>query len=103
MNAALETQDGGEICQEIEKIATWMSNEWRRNNTRRSRSVADAKKFPTPNLRWHLGVRSVSDPADIMLKVYAVLKKINFEWHTVNPYQLVIRQKFVENKVKKRF
>jgi len=40
-----------------------------------------------------LGVRSINEPADIMLKVYQVLKDRDFEWHTISPYHLIVRPK----------
>lgn len=105
MKAVLREQESGEngIRQEVDKIAAWISNESRRNRSNCGQSVVNAEKnsekLPAPKIRWHLGVRSSSDPVDIMLDIYAALKDMGFEWHSSSPYQLTIRPKMGDNKV----
>ena len=42
--------------------------------------------------KWHLGIRSRSDPADIMSEVFAALKNLNMEWRTLDsPFHLKVR------------
>merc|ERR1712042_362545 len=47
--------------------------------------------------KWHLGIRSQSPPADIMYEVYKAMKKLDFYWKQITPYNLVVRRK-VKNK-----
>lgn len=97
------TFGGSSIRQEVEKIAAWIFSETGRNRVKQELSQIDAKRFPSPKLRWHLGIRSSSKPADIMLRVYEALKEMNFEWHVVSPYQLIVRPKFDEGNEKVTF
>lgn len=99
----LKKRNSGEnkIRHEVEKIAAWISSESKRNHSQYKKSLINAEKFPAaPKLRWHLGVRSFSDPVDIMMKIFGALKILNFEWHSISPYHLVIRPLSGENKVK---
>lgn len=47
--------------------------------------------------KWHLGIRSQSPPADIMYEVYKAMKKLDFYWKQITPYNLVVRRR-VKNK-----
>lgn len=95
VKAVLTTENSGEnkVRQEVEKIAAWISSETKRNEFKRKLSLIDAKRFPSPNLRWHLGIRSSSEPMDIMMRIYQSLKSMNFEWQTINPYHIIVRPK----------
>lgn len=98
MKAVLTKGDSEEssIRQEVEKIAEWISSESGRIRVTQKLSQIDAKRFPSPDLRWHLGIRSYSKAGDIMLRVYQALKDMNFEWHAISLYQVIVRPKLDE-------
>lgn len=41
--------------------------------------------------KWHLGIRSTSQPQDIMLEVFRAMKSLNYEWKILNPYHVRVR------------
>ncbi|KAI8823376.1 5'-AMP-activated protein kinase catalytic subunit alpha-2 [Fimicolochytrium jonesii] len=41
--------------------------------------------------KWHFGIRSRSDPSDIMLEIYKALKNIGMKWRTVDSYHIRCR------------
>jgi 5'-AMP-activated protein kinase catalytic alpha subunit len=50
----------------------------------------------SPNVKrakWHLGIRSQSRPEDIMYEVYRAMKALDFEWHAVNAYHVIVRKR----------
>ncbi|MCL4126527.1 UNVERIFIED_CONTAM: hypothetical protein GTU68_010785 [Idotea baltica] len=55
------------------------------------RSVS--KGTPVKRAKWHLGIRSQSEPKDIMSEVYKAMKVLNFEWQVINPYYVKVRRK----------
>lgn len=42
--------------------------------------------------KWHLGIRSQSQPNDIMNEVFQAMKALNFEWKVVNKYHIRVRR-----------
>jgi len=42
---------------------------------------------------WVLGIQSHDKPLDIMTSVYAGMKELDWEWKTVNTFQILVRQK----------
>ncbi|KAF8381584.1 hypothetical protein PRIPAC_70726 [Pristionchus pacificus] len=55
---------------------------------------AAAQKSPhMARAKWHLGIRSQSRPADVMLHVFSVMKSLDFEWKILNPYHVVVRKR----------
>ncbi|XP_066581707.1 5'-AMP-activated protein kinase catalytic subunit alpha-2 [Prorops nasuta] len=48
---------------------------------------------PIKRAKWHLGIRSQSNPHDIMNEVYRAMKALNFEWKIINTYSVRVRQK----------
>jgi hypothetical protein len=51
---------------------------------------ADKKKMRRS--KWHLGIRSRSEPADIMSEVFTALKNLQMEWRTLDsPFHLKAR------------
>lgn len=52
--------------------------------------AADKKKMKRS--KWHLGIRSRSEPADIMSEVFAALKNLQMEWRVMDsPFHLKVR------------
>ncbi|EDO36169.1 predicted protein [Nematostella vectensis] len=55
------------------------------------------KKYPYLKLsqgkrpKWHLGIRSQSEPNDIMSEVYRAMVTLGYEWKVVNPFHLRIK------------
>eukprot|EP00123_Amoebidium_parasiticum_P006478 comp17419_c0_seq1/m.16801 comp17419_c0_seq1/g.16801 ORF comp17419_c0_seq1/g.16801 comp17419_c0_seq1/m.16801 type:complete len:520 (-) comp17419_c0_seq1:238-1797(-) len=41
--------------------------------------------------RWHLGIRSRSQPYEVMSEVYRAMRSLNFEWKVINPYHVNAR------------
>ncbi|KAB7498996.1 5'-AMP-activated protein kinase catalytic subunit alpha-2 [Armadillidium nasatum] len=52
-----------------------------------------SKGTPVKRAKWHLGIRSQSEPKDIMSEVYKAMKVLNFEWKVMNPYYVKVRRK----------
>jgi len=51
---------------------------------------ADKKKMKRS--KWHLGIRSRSEPADIMSEVFTALKNLQMEWRVLDsPFHLKVR------------
>lgn len=42
---------------------------------------------------YHLGIRSQSNPYEIMAEVYRAMKKLDFEWKVINPFNVRVRRK----------
>lgn len=41
-------------------------------------------------VRWHFGIRSRSEPLEVMLEIYKVLKTLGFEWKQKTPEQAFV-------------
>eukprot|EP00124_Ichthyophonus_hoferi_P001744 Ihof_evm6s100 gene=Ihof_evmTU6s100 len=41
--------------------------------------------------RWHLGIRSRSQPYEVMSEVYRAMRSLNLEWKVINPYHVNAR------------
>ncbi|OMJ08212.1 SNF1-like protein kinase ssp2 [Smittium culicis] len=41
--------------------------------------------------RWHFGIRSRSQPSEVMSEIYKTLVTLNMEWKQINPYKIRIR------------
>lgn len=46
---------------------------------------------PLKRPKWHLGIRSTSQPQDVMLEVFRAMKSLNYEWKILNPYHIRVR------------
>ncbi|KAJ2555243.1 Protein kinase [Coemansia sp. RSA 1933] len=51
------------------------------------------KRAKLTRTRWHFGIRSRSQPADVMAEVYRALRQLKMTWKHFNPYHL--RAKYV--------
>lgn len=59
------------------------------------------KVFKRP--KWHLGIRSISPPNEIMLEVFRAMKCLNYEWKIVTPFQVRVRGRRDANDVARGF
>ncbi|CAM6001477.1 unnamed protein product, partial [Sphagnum balticum] len=50
-----------------------------------------------PKIRWHLGIRSSSNPTQIMCSLFEALLVANFEWRVLSPYTCRVRRKSMEH------
>ncbi|KNC77421.1 hypothetical protein SARC_10115, partial [Sphaeroforma arctica JP610] len=46
----------------------------------------------TKKSRWHLGIRSRSQPYDVMSEVYRAMKSVDLSWKVVNSYHVITRK-----------
>lgn len=60
-------------------------NDGRPSSVHTTPSVA-AKKA---KVRWHFGIRSRSEPLEVMLEIYRTLKTLGFEWREKDPEQRI--------------
>ncbi|KAI8904549.1 KA1 domain/Ssp2 C-terminal domain-containing protein [Entophlyctis helioformis] len=51
------------------------------------RDDADQRRGKTRS-RWHYGIRSRSDPLDIMLEIYRAVNNVGMKWKTINPFKI---------------
>jgi len=51
------------------------------------------KSTPMKRSKWHLGIRSQSNPYEIMNEVYRAMKALDFEWKVINPFNVRVRRK----------
>ncbi|KAI6182839.1 5'-AMP-activated protein kinase catalytic subunit alpha-2 [Aphelenchoides bicaudatus] len=49
--------------------------------------------------KWHLGIRSQSNPMDIMYEVFRAMKHLNFEWKILQAYHCIVRKKPTDSKI----
>uniref|UniRef100_A0A1I8AQJ2 non-specific serine/threonine protein kinase n=1 Tax=Steinernema glaseri TaxID=37863 RepID=A0A1I8AQJ2_9BILA len=48
---------------------------------------------------WHMGLRSSSEPGDIMREVFRALKECDMEWIIISPYRLIVRRRSADPEV----
>eukprot|EP01134_Creolimax_fragrantissima_P001733 CFRG1733T1 len=46
----------------------------------------------TKKSRWHLGIRSRSQPYDVMSEVFRAMQSVDLSWKVVNPYHVITRK-----------
>jgi 5'-AMP-activated protein kinase catalytic alpha subunit len=49
--------------------------------------------------KWHLGIRSQSNPMDIMYEVFRAMRHLNFEWKILQAYHCIVRKKPEDPKI----
>ncbi|PVU90272.1 hypothetical protein BB559_000100 [Furculomyces boomerangus] len=50
-----------------------------------------SKKSSRTRPRWHFGIRSRSQPAEVMAEIYKTLSTLKMQWKTFDPYHIRIR------------
>lgn len=58
-----------------------------RNNGALVEASSDPRRTKVRS-RWHYGIRSRSDPLDIMLEIYRAGKNVGMKWKTLDPYRI---------------
>nr|KAJ3410626.1 Protein kinase [Polyrhizophydium stewartii] len=53
-----------------------------------NRDTGDSRRSGKTRSRWHYGIRSRSDPLDIMLEIYRAVGNVHMRWKTVDPFKL---------------
>jgi len=56
-------------------------------------SPQGSKSPHTKRAKWHLGIRSQSNPMDIMYEVFRAMRHLNFEWKILQAYHCIVRKK----------
>lgn len=51
----------------------------------------ESKKVRTSRSRWHYGIRSRSDPFEIMQEIYNALSRTKLKWKSLGPYKIRCR------------
>merc|ERR1739838_721715 len=63
----------------------------RKKTTSTTTTTAPASKPKVKRPKWHLGIRSQSKPEDIMDEVFKAMKRLDFEWKILTPYNVRVR------------
>lgn len=68
----------------------------------KEQSAPSPQSGKSPHVRrakWHLGIRSQSNPIDIMYEVFRAMKHLGFEWKILQAYHCIVRKKPDDPKV----
>jgi hypothetical protein len=57
---------------------------------------SQAPKSAKPRAKWHYGIRSRSDPLDVMLELYRAIQSVGMTWKTIDTFH--IRCKYLTNR-----